>query len=410
MSDPNPQSQSISNENKTGTFANQLEALDTNAEVNDTDDAAESIVTDADDSDNNEESDEVDPSDEETEETDGTESIDELDDAIHLPVDMKKVYAKYPDLKKDFPDLIRANFREKEYSEVFPTVDDAKEALEKVQTLDKLTGAYFEGNTDQVLAIVKNEDPKAWAKVVNNYLPNLERVDKAAYTHVAGQVFRQAANLAYAQAQQHGNEDLMKAVQIMYQWAFGNQTPSNSYGNGQQQNTEADSVKKEREEFETTRHNSHIEDNMRLIGNSIKAQIDKNIDPNGRMTPFVKRKAVDEAYSMIMDSMKNDKRFNTLVSKGWDKAKEAKYGSESINNVKKMYYGRARELYQSVITKVRTEALKGSASSGNKNDDKPKKMKATDTASNKNTNGRNNQQGQFARGMSTLDKLTALDK
>src|SRR5437660_282354 len=53
---------------------------------------------------------------------------------VTLP-QFKEITKKYPNFFKDFPNLRHAFFREKEYSEIFSTVDEAKEAQEDIEGL-----------------------------------------------------------------------------------------------------------------------------------------------------------------------------------------------------------------------------------------------------------------------------------
>src|SRR5437763_300329 len=67
----------------------------------------------------------------EEEEDKGPEKEEEEEEEEHGIVGrptFKDIKAKYPNLFKDFPDLRDMVFRERDYSELFPTVEDAKEA------------------------------------------------------------------------------------------------------------------------------------------------------------------------------------------------------------------------------------------------------------------------------------------
>src|SRR5215469_7143808 len=54
---------------------------------------------------------------------------------IDSPVKRKELLAAYPDIFKKFPYLEKSMYREQQYSELFPTMSDAKVAAERSQIL-----------------------------------------------------------------------------------------------------------------------------------------------------------------------------------------------------------------------------------------------------------------------------------
>src|SRR3990167_6712893 len=65
----------------------------------------------------------------------------------------KEILAKYPTIFKDFPFLEKSYFREQKYAELLPTLDDAREAVERSETLKKFEGDLLNGNSESVLQI-----------------------------------------------------------------------------------------------------------------------------------------------------------------------------------------------------------------------------------------------------------------
>jgi len=66
-----------------------------------------------------------------------------LEDDSNRGIDLKKVKEKYPDFAKtnEFRELRNAYHRETEYTNIFPTIDDAREAAENNETFQKLNHA-----------------------------------------------------------------------------------------------------------------------------------------------------------------------------------------------------------------------------------------------------------------------------
>src|SRR5439155_10821415 len=89
----------------------------------------------------------------------------------------KDIKAKYPNLFKDFPDLREMFFREQGYSELFPTVEDAKEAHENSANysfLRELVEGGTTENTEEFLGAVKDIDKLQ--SFAYSFLPALQKV------------------------------------------------------------------------------------------------------------------------------------------------------------------------------------------------------------------------------------------
>ena len=105
------------------------------------------------------------------EKKDEEEEEDKPETKIATPVSRKEILKKYPTIFKDFPGLERAYYREREFSEILSTPEDAKRAVERSQQLEELEDKISEGKIESVLTAIKAADGESFAKVVDNYLP-----------------------------------------------------------------------------------------------------------------------------------------------------------------------------------------------------------------------------------------------
>src|SRR6187401_409402 len=95
----------------------------------------------------------------------------EEDLELMTPVRRKEILAKYPKLFKDFPYLEKAYYREQQFTEINPTIEDARVASEKAKIMDIVEREIMSGDITSVLAAAKDENQEAFYKVVDNYLP-----------------------------------------------------------------------------------------------------------------------------------------------------------------------------------------------------------------------------------------------
>src|SRR5947208_1522669 len=103
----------------------------------------------------------------------------------------KEITAKYPNLFKDFPDLREAMGREREYTELFDTVDAAKEAKEQVEDFSYLRELVESGSpdkTEEFLAAVKEGGEENLINFAGSFLPALHRAAPDTYIQVTSAI------------------------------------------------------------------------------------------------------------------------------------------------------------------------------------------------------------------------------
>lgn len=350
---------------------------------------------------------EEEPEKEEEIELEGEPSEDKLE--LTTPIKRQEILKAYPDLFKKFPYLEKAYYREQAYTELLPTIDDAKEAIEARDSLKKFEHELLSGNTLSILETVKKTDEKAFAKIVDNYLPALAKVDQNAYFHILGNINKAVVSGMAREAQKTGNEDLKNAAVILNQYIFGNSefVPAEKFSKGPDTNPEEEKLKKEREDFHNEKLQSVVSDLQSRADNAIKSTISSHIDPKNVMTDYVKRNAIKESVEMLSEAFKHDSRFQTLKDKLWEKAKASNFSPSTVDAIKSAYLSKAKALLPEIITKARNDALKGLGK--RESTEEPKKgplpVGRTASAPKRSNDGSSNKNGNenAARGKKTLD-------
>ncbi len=283
-----------------------------------------------------------------------------------VPPRRKEILAKYPDLMKDFPYIDKALYREKAYSEIFPTLADAREAQEKLSAFDGHSEELKNGSFETILTDLKTSDKEAFSKTVNNYLENLSKVDNDAYLHVITNVYKTGIRNMLQMAHQNQDADLQGLAFSLNEYLFGTKrfTAPTGYGNSSM-NPEIDEVKREKETFAQERLTTKQGDVTALVDRTLRHNIDVNLDPKNQMTPFVKKNANKEAMDLVNNQMKEDRRFQSQLEKMWKDAEKSKFPEERIKAIRNAMISRAKSILPQAIRKVRAEALAGSRERGN---------------------------------------------
>ena len=371
----------------------------------------------------------VDDEEEEDTETkeDETEEVDELkeiedelqeptEEQLELvtPVRRREILKKYPNLFKDFPYLEKAYYREQQYTELLPTIVDAREAVEKSQTLDRFEQDVISGNTETILRAVKETDPNSFNKIVDNYLPTLKKVDENAYFHVISNVSKHTIVAMAQEAQRTKNQQLQAAAHILNQFVFGTsefQPPTNLAKPEKPEDKSRENKISEREQkfiqqrFETSRD----ELNTR-VNNSLRNTIEAHIDPKESMSDYVRKNASRDALDTLEDIINKDSRFKNLVDKLWEKAFQEDFSKPSIDRIRSAYVSKAKTLLPSVIKKARNEALRGMGKRVREDEETTSKkgpIAAGRPRSQTPTTGRTTNAKEIPKGMSTLEFLNS---
>ncbi len=276
------------------------------------------------------------------------------------PLSRKALLKEYPDIFKKFPQLEKGYYASQKYREYFPTLDDAKEASDKIEKFTEIERELEQGNPSSLIASAKDK-PETFAQLVDNYLPALGKADPDAYYHVIGNVLKTTIVRMGKTAQAKQDDDLLTAAKILHEWAFGESTqvtPPVPYMRGRV-TPQQDELEREKEEF----HNQKLQDNQEevksKVNSVIKGTIEQYIDPNERMTPFAKRAAVKEALDKVNELLEKDRELKRLTEKLWKTAQESKYSSETVGKIRRATQERAKVILPQVIKKVRADALKG---------------------------------------------------
>lgn len=280
---------------------------------------------------------------------------------LMTPVRRKEILTKYPKLFKDFPYLERAYYRDQQFTEVFATIDDAKEAIDKAGTLDKFEHDLLSGNTERMLQAVKT-NPKSFNKVIDNYMSTLANVDERAFNHVVGNTIKQTIMSMVQESRASNNEPLGMAAQILNQFVFGKSTfePPKALSEPDKPGDDRDEKLTAREKaFHKNRLDTATGELKSRVTNAFKATIEANMDPKNSMTDYVRKNAVREAQEKLEVLITKDNRFQKIIDKLWEKAAEENFSKPALDKIRSTYMSKAKTLLKPVIQASRNDALRG---------------------------------------------------
>jgi hypothetical protein len=309
--------------------------------------------------------------------------INEEEPVLNLPR-RQEILKEFPELFKKFPQIEHAMYREKEYAAIFPTIKDAKEAVEVVQEFEKFEEKLLSGDLTDVLKSVQEQNKEAFVVMVDNFLPTLAQVNKEGYHYIIGSVLEQAIASVFTEGNKRGDTQEAKnmkiAAQIFNQFIFGNSDIKQPQVLGSKKlpkNEETDSIASEREELVRERFTSAQENLNNHTSKLIDSAVARMIDPRQSMNDFTRNNAIKNVVSKVESLIEQDSRFQSGMEKLWEKAFADNFSSASIKVIQTAYLEKVKTIIRPIVDSVRSEALKGNRSRPSNKEDKEPPLKFT---------------------------------
>ena len=356
--------------------------------------------------------------DDDKEEKEETNELDEIEEELKepededleliTPVSRREILKAYPDLFKKFPYLEKAYFREREFTERFPTMEDADNALNAARTLNAFEKDVANGNMIPILKAAHTNNPEAFAQIVDNYLPALNKIDPNAHLHVIGNVMKTAIYNMVSEANRTKNENLKGAAAILQQFMFGTSeyTPPTNLAKPRAKNEGETELEQRQRQFDEQRYQTAIGELDTRVNNTLKNTIEANIDPKGSMTEFVKKHAVNEVMRNVGELIAGDKRLRSITDRLWQAAHSQNFSPASLDKIRSAYLAKAKTLLPSVIKKARNEALRGMGRTVKDGESREDKKAPVTPGRSRPSNSGKMKPSEIPAGMSTLEFLS----
>ena len=277
---------------------------------------------------------------------------------------IKQINEAYPDLFKKFPSLREMYFREAEYSKVFPTVDDAKEAFENSESYNTIRSDVFEGNGVKFLTAIKEVDDKSLNRFSGTLLGTLYKVSPESFWRAANPLIEDVARNMYAKGVKEGNENLQNSAKWLSDYFFGNTEIAEGKKTSAVKD-ESPEVNEERKKFDDERHTifrSGIETDVRsqLVNliNATDAKSGKSrLDPDGIFSKFIKDTVIDRVITELGTQLSADKDHIKFMDSLWEKARRNGRTDADKARIISAYLARAKSLIPTLRSRYVSEAM-----------------------------------------------------
>lgn len=345
--------------------------------------------------------DEIEETEDEIEEVEETETPPEPEpEQTFHPFDrpsIKQLNEAFPDLFKRFPSLKDMYFREAEFSKVFPTIEDAKEASENNLAFTNIRTDIFSGNGDKFISAIKDVNEKGLEKFASNFLPNLVKVSPNSFWRAANPLVEDIARSMFKKGIDEGNESLQNAARYLSKYFF-NDTDIAEGKKTTVIKEEPSEVSKEREEFDKERHNVFSDSvNLDLRTQLLEIIIGKDsktgktrIDPDDVLSPFIRATIIDRVIQDVGQQLEADKTHTRYMDSLWNHAKKNGRTDADKSRIISAYLARAKALIPSFRSKYVSEALGKRAKRANQVKERMSAIRESGGAHGRGSNGTKN--------------------
>lgn len=298
---------------------------------------------------------------------DEDEEDDEEKDEVDQPsVNFKEISKEFPGIFKKHPELRAAVARDHSYRQLLPTIEDAKDAVDKANAIDFLGENVAAGNFKPLLKSLgkEPENLKVFAKTVLN---DLGEIDKSLRTEALLPHVKALLRNALASGIKTQNKTLSNSAQHLaiylfdkdWQSVFSEQPESKT-------NVEDPEKKKLKEQLEQAELKTELDFKRSVFSESYSElqQESKKVFlkfekqyPEKKLTKLQKEAIFDRSLKIIGKKLDKDADHMRKMDRLFDEAKKAGYSLDKKPSVKSAYLGRAKNLLSKVQQKLVREEL-----------------------------------------------------
>lgn len=270
-----------------------------------------------------------------------------------------QINKEFPDFFKKFPDMRHVIGREMEYSKVFPTVEEAKEAAESSQDYEFLENTFKTGSAKEVLDLMKESDEGAYQKFAVDFLPSLYNADKDQYFNIVGPVVHNLLNNVYSSfkdKQGDEYENLRNAALVLSEYWF--QDANAVTKPAQAPKAEVKAENNQENQFLQTRlkeaRDSVATDTLTELQDMLFDECVKQF-PDGKVPKAfqdIVEDIVESGVNKINKSMTADEAYMNSMKWLWKKAYSSGFTGDWKERITKAYLSRAKELIPGITRKL----------------------------------------------------------
>lgn len=310
--------------------------------------------------------------DEEEEEPEKVKEKDPVEGAAELR--FKDIKSKFPTIFKEFPKLAETINRERAFSEVFASADDAKEAVAVATFFSGLESQIMGGSAKELFDSVEKGSKESFEKLATSILPEIRERNMDLFVKITMPVINDVLRSAMRDAEANENQNLRNSALYIAKYLYGKPAIPTDSPQKPATHPEEARIQKEREAFWNEKKTDFTQETFGLGKASVEAEIAKLVDKDRSLSPFVKKAMKEDIFKRVDELLGKDSRHIRNMDSLWQKADKSGYPKELRKEIADAYFRGAKVLIPSIRQKVMTEAgVKTPAATTQTNNNPPKR-------------------------------------
>jgi hypothetical protein len=371
-----------------------------------TEETPEDELEDDDDEESEGSEEETEDEEEDKEEKDSKESKAE-DENIGVRVNYREIKEKYPSFFKDFPDLKHAFFRESQFTEIFPTVEDAKRAAESELAYEELRTAVIDGDAEKFISELSSEGKEGLEAFAKNFFPSLQKENKDLYFETVGPVVQGFVKRVYGHGAREKDANIQNAAKIVHKLLFGGDYSDiekdvpEVLSKGSREDREPSKVDKDKEQYFAKKYQDLYQEVTTQCYTVLDQEISKGLEDLKKTKPGLHKIIAKDIRERVLSEMEKDKTYMGRMQGLWQREKRTGFNGQLKSSFNTTFLAKAKALVPKYRSEVRREVLGKELKDSNGNGNKEPSRLTGDRASSSNGKGKMNPERAKKEGLST---------
>jgi hypothetical protein len=261
-----------------------------------------------------------------------------------------EIKAKYPEIVKDFPGLRGLFYQAAEISKIFPSVEDAKEALEDNEAFVSLRESVISGESDSFIDALKSQSEETLSAFGYNFLVKLSEKDNKAYFNVVTPLFENLIRYVFDSSK---DEDVKNAALVFSEALFG----TSEVAEGKKTFAKKIEIPKPKDDSEI--FNKALNEVGTKTNNVLATIINEGFSEEDKkaLTPYLRKSIVKETIEELWAQLAKDSAHASVMKSRWNRAKLNGYSEDDKTKIISTLLVRAKSLIPSIRTKLKNDAL-----------------------------------------------------
>ena len=248
-----------------------------------------------------------------------------------------------------------------EYSKLFPSIEDAKEAIEDTEAYVSMRESIISGDSSNFIDALKSQSEQTVESFGYDFLCKLAEKDNKSFVTIITPLYENVIRRMAADS----DENTQAAATVLSQFLFG--TPEVAEGK-KTFSKKIESPKKRTDD--PTVLNSAYQDVAGKTNRALSVIIGDGLDD---LSPFIKKSVVNSCLEEIWNTLSKDQNHMSIMKNRWTRASINSYSDDDKTKIISTLLVRARPLIPSIRAKLVNEAL---GTSKKVSDEKTKKIES----------------------------------